>query len=113
MLKIYNFSINGGYIMSTSAENLSRIGSVAGLALNEGSSFPIKNLKGVGLDISNNDGLVDLIFRISINGTQGITQDYRVPAGGVLNELFLPFDELDILQASSAFDIIVRNPITV
>lgn len=96
---------------NTSAENLKRVGSVAGLALDHNSSYPVKELEGVGLDISNNDGLVDLKFRITALGSQALTYDYRVAAGGVLNELFYPFKELDILQASSDFDIIVRNPL--
>ena len=95
---------------STSAENLNRLGSVAGMALDENSSYPVKDLEGVGLDISNNDGLVDLLFRLTPVGRIDVTYDYRVSAGGVLNELFTPFKELAILQASSSFDIIVRNP---
>ena len=96
--------------MSTSAENLNRLGSVAGMSLDENSSYPVKNLKGVGLDISNNDGLIDLLFRLTPMGKTGVVYDYRVSAGSVLNELFTPFKELAILQASSSFDIIVRNP---
>ena len=77
--------------MSTSAENLSRLGSVAGMALDENSSFPVKDLKGVGLDISNNDGLVDLKFRLIPMGKTDVANDYRVSAGGIINELFMSF----------------------
>jgi len=95
---------------SISAKHFNEAGSIVGMILDEKSSYPVKNLKGVGLDISNNDGSKDLLFRIGIRGTQDITADYGISAGGELNELFPPFDSFDIIQPSASFVIIIRNP---
>ena len=95
---------------SIRAMHFSKIGSIAGIVLNEKTPFPVKNLKGIGVDISNNDKSADLKFRIAIRGTQGQTDDYRVAAGKTFNELLPPFTRLDILQASKSFDIVIRNP---
>lgn len=95
---------------SISAKHFNEAGSIIGMILDEKSSYPVKNLQGVGLDISNKDGSKDLLFRIGIRGTQDITADYGVSAGGELNELFPPFDSFDIVQPSASFIIIIRNP---
>ena len=95
---------------SISAKHFNEAGSIVGMILDEKSSYPVKNLKGVGLDISNKDGSKDLLFRIGIRGTRDITVDYGVSPGGELNELFPPFDSFDIVQPSASFVIIIRNP---
>lgn len=95
----------------TSAENLNRIGSVATEALDQTTSFPVKVLKGVGLDIVNNDTSTDLKFSIAgKDGSGSFEKSYKVPAGTTLNELFKPFTSIDIIQATTSFDIIVREP---
>lgn len=95
-----------------SNENLNRMGSVAGKALSELDSYPVKELNGVGLDISNNDGSTILLFTISGRTTEGsFIKSYRVPAGGVLNELFPPFSELNVTQVTTSFDIIIKEAV--
>jgi len=89
-------------------ENLNRMSGVAGQALKEGQSYPVKDLKGIGLDIINNDGAVDLVFEITGSTTVGVfTKEYRVPAGATLNSLFPPFTEINVTTPTAKYDIIV------
>lgn len=95
-----------------SAENLNRMGSVANQALDEGTSFPVKDLNAVGIDISNNDAATDLIYKITGKDKDGhFTKSYRVPAGGTYSGLFPLFTEIDVTQATTSFDMIIKEAV--
>lgn len=89
-----------------SSENLRRIGGTALYTLTESDSFPfILDKKGTGLLISNNDSSVNLIIKVY---RKNDNIDFRIK--NTLNVPVSPFDKIDIVQATSSFDIIVVNP---
>lgn len=93
-----------------SAKELSKIGSIATRSLTEATTFPVEGLRGVGLDIANNDTSTPLIFTISGNNKDGaFSNSYRVPAGTALNELFPPFTSINVTQTTTSFDILLKE----
>jgi len=91
-----------------SSENLNRMSAVAGVALTQNDTFPARSLSGVGLDIVNNDDTTDLIFRVKKAGGD-YSNNYRVTAGTAYDSLFPLFTEIDIIQTTTSFDIVVKE----
>jgi len=95
----------------SSAENLNRLASVAITTLTEADTFPYDldiGTPGIGIGCLNKDTGTVLIFNLVTleNNTIG---PFRVPSTNPLSEEFPPFKRIELVQASTSFNLIIRG----